>query len=78
MYNDFMSRLVRDSCSIFILLTLLSKSLEFLMYELLIVPKRGYNILTKDSVMLWEDSSNPRNNWNSWFLSFGKTINFED
>ena len=40
-----MSRLARDLFSMFKLLILLSKLLEFLMYELLIVPKRGNNIL---------------------------------
>ena len=43
----------------------LSWSLEFLMCELWIIPKRGVNILAKDFVMLYGGrvSSNPRNNW---------------
>ena len=47
-----MSRLARDLFSKFKLLILLSKSLVFLMCELLIVPKRGNNILVKDFAML--------------------------
>ena len=44
-------KLARDVFSIFISFILLSKSVEFLMFELLIEPKRGVNILAKDSVM---------------------------
>ena len=44
-----LSRLARD---LFKLLILLSKLLEFLMCELLIVPKRGDYILAKDFVIL--------------------------
>ena len=44
---------------------LLSKSSEFLMCKLLIVPKREDNSLAKVFAMLWEwgGNSNPRNNW---------------
>ena len=51
-YNDFMSRLIRDLFSMFILFNLLNKSPEFFMCELLIVPKRRDNILAKDFPIL--------------------------
>ena len=52
MYNDLMSRLANDLFFMFISFILLSKPLEFLMCELLIICKRGDNILTKDFGML--------------------------
>ena len=48
-----MSRLARDLFSMFKLLIFLINSLKFLMCKLLIMPKRGGNILAKDFVMLW-------------------------
>ena len=47
-YKDFMSRLARNLFFMFKLLILPSKSTEFLMCRILIVPKRGINILIKD------------------------------
>ena len=53
MHNDFMLRLARNLFSMFILLILLSKSREFLMYELLIVQKIEFILLTKDFATIW-------------------------
>ena len=47
-----MSGLVKDLFYTFILFILLIKSLEFLMYEVLIVSKREDNMLVKDFMKL--------------------------
>ena len=55
MNKDFMSRQARDLFSLFKLFILLNRSLEFFMCQLLIVPKRGDNILAKDFTKLWRE-----------------------
>ena len=75
-----MSRLARDLFSMSKLLILLSKSVEFLMCELLIVLQRGNNILAKDFVMLWKAVPIPEiigHKRIPGFMSFKKTITVE-
>ena len=50
---EFMSKLARGLFSMFKLLILLRKSPEFLMYVLLVEPKKRYGILGKYIFILW-------------------------
>ena len=83
--NDFLLRLSRDLMFMFWILILLCKFPEFLMWELLIEPKEGDNILAKDFAKLWEHvrlyaelkERNVRETFNKLTQAYGNQISGE-